>query len=293
MSTDMPWPKEEPVGENPPEGAPINYYLKNDASVVSLEIVDARGRVVRRYASTDSLPYAIPTDATAPVPRYWYRVPAKLSSVAGAHRWYWDVHYQNLPAVGGGGFGFGGGGGGGGGAGLPISAIAGNTAPASRAPWAAAGNYTVRLTVDGKTYTQPITVKQDPRVKTAAATMRDVYSLTDSLYFTQKALQSASDSARAALSRSANDSTNAKRITAVLDAPDPKAPAPANPNAPRPAAPGTIRAALTTVSGFTNSLQAADVAPTANQRSAIEAALRDANAALGKWAVLKAKLPRT
>jgi photosystem II stability/assembly factor-like uncharacterized protein len=290
MSTDMPWPKEEPVGENPPDGAAIDYYLSRDMAAVSLEILDARGRVVRRYASSDSLPYAIPTDATAPVPRYWYRPPAKLSSVAGAHRWYWDVHYQNLPAVGGG-FGFGGGGGGGGGAGLPISAIAGNTAPASRAPWAAVGNYTVRLTVEGTEFTQPITVRQDPRVKTSAAAMHEVYSLTDSLYFAQKKLEDASDEARAALAKA--DAQNAPRITAVLDAPDPKAPAPANPNAPRPAAAGTLRAALTTASGLTNSLQQADVAPTANQRTAIGAALKDANAALTKWGALKALLPKS
>ena len=93
------------------------------------------------------------------------------------------MHYQNLPGVGGG-FG-GGGGGGGGGAGLPISAVAGKTAPAPRAPWVAPGNYTVRLTVDGKTQTQPLVVKQDTRVKTPAVAMREVYALTDSMYFTR------------------------------------------------------------------------------------------------------------
>lgn len=244
MSTDMPWPKEEPVGENPPDGAAIDYYLKGDASVVALEIVDARGRVVRRYTSTDSLPFTVPSPATAPVPTYWYSQPTRLRSTAGWHRWHWDVHYQNLPAVGGGGFG---GGGGGGGAGLPINSVAGRGAPAPRAPWVAAGRYTVRLTVDGKTFTQPITVKQDPRVQTSAVAMAQVYKLTDSLYFTQKRLHEA---------------------IAVLPTPPDSATA------------ATLRGALQPVAALTNSLQQADVPATATQRAAIGAALRNANAAL-------------
>ncbi len=102
VSTDMPWPIEEPTGPNPPEGAIINYYLKSAASgPVTLEILQADGRLVRRYASDD--PAApIPEPANAPVPTYWYRAPQKLATSAGMHRFQWDVHYQPLPAGGGG-----------------------------------------------------------------------------------------------------------------------------------------------------------------------------------------------
>jgi hypothetical protein len=41
----------------------------------------------------------------------------------------------------------------------------------------------VKLTVDGKSYTQPITVKQDPRVKTAALTMQTIYADTKAAYY--------------------------------------------------------------------------------------------------------------
>ena len=41
----------------------------------------------------------------------------------------------------------------------------------------------VRLTVDGKTYTQSLRVKMDPRVKTPALVMQQVYSLTRTMYF--------------------------------------------------------------------------------------------------------------
>ena len=43
-----------------------------------------------------------------------------------------------------------------------------NTVPSINSPWVAAGAYTVKLTVDGKSYTQPLTVKMDPRVKATA-----------------------------------------------------------------------------------------------------------------------------
>jgi ABC-type transport system substrate-binding protein len=50
----MPWPKEEPTGPNPPEGAMINYYLKSASSgPVTLEIRQQDGRLVRRYSSSD------------------------------------------------------------------------------------------------------------------------------------------------------------------------------------------------------------------------------------------------
>src|SRR5437879_12753871 len=83
----------------------------------------------------------------------WSPPPQVLSAEAVMPRFMWDLHYQ--PAPGGGGRG-----------GLPIAAIAHDTAPAINAPWVAAGAYTVKLTVDGRSYTQPLTVKMDPRVKT-------------------------------------------------------------------------------------------------------------------------------
>src|SRR5262249_13409468 len=53
-NTDTPLPVDEPAGENPPDGAVIDYFLaKPAAGVVSLEIFDAQGRLVRRYSSQD------------------------------------------------------------------------------------------------------------------------------------------------------------------------------------------------------------------------------------------------
>ncbi|MEI6667165.1 MAG: glycoside hydrolase [Acidobacteriota bacterium] len=171
MNTDMPLPPDEPRAENPPDGAMIDYVLKNAAAgPVMLEIVDAAGKTVRRYASTDPVEPQDP--ATAAVPLYWYRAPKALSAAAGMHRFLWDLHYQALP----------GGGGRGGGGGLPSAAVPFDTAPASNAPWAAPGTYTMRLTVNGKSSTQPLAVRIDPRVKTPAPALLQQTTLSRALY---------------------------------------------------------------------------------------------------------------
>ena len=138
---------------------------------MTLEILQQDGRLIRRYSSDDPVT-PIPDAAGAPVPLYWYRPPQVLSTAAGMHRFMWDVHCQPLQ-----------GGGGGGRGGLAIAAIPFNTGPAVGTPWANPGTYTVKLTVNGRSYTQPITVKQDPRVKTPALAMQQVYSLTKAMYF--------------------------------------------------------------------------------------------------------------
>jgi hypothetical protein len=57
-----------------------------------------------------------------------------------------------------------------------------NTVPAPNSPWVAPGKYTVRLTVNGKSYAQPITVKLDPRVKTPAAGIAQQSDLSKQMY---------------------------------------------------------------------------------------------------------------
>ncbi len=167
--TDTPLPQEEPAGENPPDGAIINYFLKENAkNEVVLEVFDAVGQSIRRFSSTDK-PYTIPENN---VPAYWIRPQQILSGEAGAHRFTWDLHHQplNLPPS------------------YPISAIYKNTAPEPTSPWVLPGNYNVKLTVNGKTYVRPLTVKIDPRVKTSAVNLKMQYDLSVQCY---KGLQQA------------------------------------------------------------------------------------------------------
>ena len=137
-----PTQKDEAWAENPPTGAIIDYYLKLGATgPVVLEILDGTGSAVRRYASTDPV---VPIDPNTLVTNaVWQRPQESLATSAGMHRFVWDFRPQ--PPSGGRG-GRGGGGGGRGGA-APVT-------PAT---------YSVKLTVNGQSYTQPLIVKPDPR----------------------------------------------------------------------------------------------------------------------------------
>jgi photosystem II stability/assembly factor-like uncharacterized protein len=245
-NTDTPLPPDEPRHPNPPEGAIIDYYLGQDATgPVVLEIFEATGKLVRHYSSAEPPP-PLPDPATsAPLPLYWYRRPMPLSATAGMHRVTWDVHYQPLA---------GGGAGRGGGAGLPIAAVPYDTVPAPTTPWVAPGEYSVTLTVNGKTLSQPMTVKQDPRVKTPALAMQQVYALSRAMYFETKAI---TDAAAAAQKAGTTDAAAA------------------------------LETAAQGLRGVLNSLQAADVPATARQLKAIAEARATSTAALAKWKAVK------
>ena len=173
LTTDTPIPQEEPAGDNPPDGAIIDFYLNQKASEVRLEILDARNNIVRTYSSNDK-PYIIPPNN---VPPYWIRPQEILPSDAGAHRFVWDMHFQplNVPPS------------------YPIAAIYKNTAPDPTSPWIMAGNYTVRLTVDGKIFSQPLIVKMDPRVKTSIVDLQKQHDISFKAYSLRKQLMSVMD----------------------------------------------------------------------------------------------------
>lgn len=284
-STDMPWPKEEPTGANPPDGAIIDYYLKSAASgPVVLEIRKNDGRLVRRYSSDDPVT-PIPDPKSAPVPVYWYRPPQVLSTSAGMHRFLWDVHYQPLAGAAGGGRG-----------GLPIQAIPHNTPPPATTPWVAPGTYTLTLIVGGRSYSQPITVRQDPRVTTPAAVMARVYALTEAMYFGAVEIQEAAAELAALRAQAAKiqaQGAAAQALAAFIE----KAAAleglpPAaggGRGAPAGAAPAadTLRGALALLGGQMNSMQAADVEPTALTLAAVNAALSAAEAVTARWQALR------
>lgn len=161
LNTDTPLPPDEPTGENPPDGATIDYYLPVSISgVVALELRDSSGALVRRYASDDE-PERV--DSSANIPLYWPRQPRTLPATPGMHRWVWDLHYPR-PKV----FSFS----------YPIAAVPGNTEMQPVGPWVLPGRYTVRLTANGRTYTQPIVVRMDPRVKTPLAGIAEMHRLS-------------------------------------------------------------------------------------------------------------------
>jgi photosystem II stability/assembly factor-like uncharacterized protein len=159
MNNDTPLPPEEPAGENPPDGAIIDYYLNSNSSTpITIEISNEKGNVIRTFSSNDTL-YKIPA---VNIPLYWIRPQQILSAQAGAHRFTWDMKYAplNVPSQ------------------YPIAAVVNNTAPQSTAPWVLPGNYTIRLKVGSKIMEQTITITMDPRVKTSMSDLKRQYELS-------------------------------------------------------------------------------------------------------------------
>jgi hypothetical protein len=233
------------------------------------------------------------------------------------HRFLWDVHLQPL----------GPGAAAGGGLGavptqLPIQAIPYNSPTAATTPWAAPGTYTVKLTVDGKSYSQPIVVKQDPRVKTAALEMQKVYALTNAMYFGAADAQAAALTLGAMRDQIASLSSRAQgpaaqalaefeKKAAALEgtrpaagggrgggrggrggrgapAGDQPAAGPATGRGAAPAeAPDTLWGTVASLSAVMNSMQAADVAPTANTLNAVTAAQANAARVMARWTAFR------
>ena len=173
MYTDTPVPQEEPAGENPPDGAMIEYYLSAPAKEVRLDILyrtstgfELNGKVVRSYSNTDTL-YKI---GDVNIPNYWIRPQQILSAEPGHHRFVWDMKYTplNVPVS------------------YPISAVYMNTPPDQTAPWVLPGMYTVKLTIDGTVYTQTFAVKMDPRVKTSVKDLETQHDLSLQCYQRRK-----------------------------------------------------------------------------------------------------------
>jgi photosystem II stability/assembly factor-like uncharacterized protein len=201
-NTDTPLPPEEPQGQNPPYGAIIYYSLGAQTSgPVTLEILDAQGKLVRRYSSAK--PPAKPDMSQFAVAPYWAAPPQPLSAAAGMHRFVWSLHYSMPKSVA---------------PDFPIAAVPHETPLGPRGPLAAPGEYTVRLIADGQTQTQSFALKIDPRVKTTQAGLvaqtqlgLEISSAMDRTY---AAMEQAKDLGK----RDASDTARTERIATAGNA---------------------------------------------------------------------------
>jgi photosystem II stability/assembly factor-like uncharacterized protein len=273
LNTDTPIPPDEPAGENPAEGAMIDYRLEQDASgAVTLEIKDGKGNVVRHYSSADPAP---PVDSNLKVPAYWVRPPQTLSNARGMHRFLWNMHFAPVPGVE---------------PEYPMTAVAYNTAPEATSPWVMAGDYSAVLTVNGKNFTQPLTVKMDPRVKASAADLTQQFELSKGLYEIRPALETINNS----LGRLSAEIGKAKElagqnaVTAQLEAMLKKLQEIAGPPRPRPSPTLSLelREKLLTLFG---SLQKIDAAPTPAIRAAVADLQREAQSIIARWQTIEAE----
>jgi photosystem II stability/assembly factor-like uncharacterized protein len=262
LNTDTPLPPEEPAGENPPDGAMIDYFLPKDANgPVTIEIKDAKGWSVRKFSSAD-----VPVEANPKrlkIPSYWIRPPQSLSAKAGLRRFLWDMHYTPVPDLE---------------PEFPISATYRNTAPAATSPWAAPGDYTVTLTIDGKTFSQPLTVTMDPRVKASAADLQEQFDLSWKLYQVRLKLAPIGkkfDNIAEQLTKLRAKAAERSDVTQKLEA-FAQTLMKFGPPHPRPGAPPSLFILESTTRLF-NEIERADAAPTA----AVKAAVADLETKVG------------
>jgi len=164
-NTDTPLPPEEPAGKNPPDGAMIDFWLRSAASgPVVIDISDAEGKLVRHFSSVDK-PEAVDANQLN-IPTYWIRPPQAVSDEQGMHRFLWDLHYPQPDSLQ---------------RQYPISATYRDTPRYPLGPSAPPGNYNVKLTVDGRSYTRSFTVKMDPRVKSSTEDLRQQFELESNI----------------------------------------------------------------------------------------------------------------
>ncbi|HEY1656662.1 MAG TPA: hypothetical protein VGF86_16275 [Candidatus Tumulicola sp.] len=163
VNTDTPLPPEEPAGENPPDGAILDYALAGDATRVALTIYDEDGRVVRHYASDDSPPPPIPNlDKAA----FWERPFLRPATGSGMHRFVWDLHEAPPRSVA---------------YDLPISAVEEDTPRVPQGALVLPGRYAVELDVDGVKTRRPLTLSMDPRIAISGTALLRQYALAREL----------------------------------------------------------------------------------------------------------------
>ncbi|HZQ67309.1 MAG TPA: glycoside hydrolase [Terriglobales bacterium] len=273
--TDTPVPPDEPAAQNPPDGAVIDYYLAKPAEgALRLEILDAAGKAVRSYASTDPPAATEESLKKQLIPLYWIRMPRALGTDAGHHRWVWDLRYAEPVSTE---------------HEYPISAVPHDTPRLPQGPLALPGQYTVRLSVNGKTYTAPLTVKMDPRVKITPAALSQLFSLESRLssmlsdsstaVLQAQAVRSQLDKLKSQASGSVADAvkTAGEELTAIYDQTGKPGAAPAN----------TLKRLNGNASALYFAIGQSDAQPTTVQVETTDTLGRDLPAALKSWSDFK------
>lgn len=171
MFADTPLPPEEPTGQNPPDGAIIDYYLPKDAQEVILEVFNAQKELVNTFRSDAILKQ--PDTTQLPHPTYWMKPLAKPSSQKGHQRYIWNLRYADPPGAK---------------RSYAIAAVQNSTPDGPVGPFVAPGTYTIRLTVDGAVSEQKMRVRLDPRSKLTVDDLNMQTTLSLSVYKTYSEL---------------------------------------------------------------------------------------------------------
>jgi photosystem II stability/assembly factor-like uncharacterized protein len=158
---DTPFPPEVPHALNPPDGAIIYYsFATKPEGEITIDVLDSAGTTLRHMSSIAAEP--VKEAARPPNPNFWLLPPQALEANAGLNRANWDLRLDSPPAFT---------------HSFEINANPGLTPPTPEGIVAPAGKYTIKLTANGKTLTQQVTVTDDPRSPATGAAIRAQYAL--------------------------------------------------------------------------------------------------------------------
>ncbi len=171
VNADTPFPPEVPHALNPPDGVVFYYSLpRAPTGPVTVDVLDTGGNVVRHMSSVASEPVK---EATyPPEPNFWLAKPMGLPTEPGLNRATWDFRYDAPPAFS---------------HSFEINANPGLTPPSPEGVMVPPGNYTLRLAVDGRSYTQTAVIRNDPRSVATPAGLRAQTELALKYYAGSKA----------------------------------------------------------------------------------------------------------
>jgi len=154
-----PLPPEEPTAKNPPDGAMVDYYLDSKASQVTLDIYDQNGALVRHIASGQKPA----THPPLPIAERWFPGPSVLEISPGMHRYVWDLRWKSSGDA-------------------ELGDDDEDSYGSPPGPRTVPATYALKLTVDGKSYKQPLKVGMDPRSSATSEVLQDQLRLALQIY---------------------------------------------------------------------------------------------------------------
>ncbi len=208
VGADTPFPPEVPHALNPADGVQVDYWLAQaPRGDITLDVLDASGALVRHMSSAAITP--VPEAARPPHPNFWVETPKPLPTNVGDNRTNWDLRYDSPSSFT---------------HSFEINANPGLTPASPEGPVAIPGTYTLKLTVDGKSYTQTVAIKPDPHSPATVAAIAAQHALQMKLvqginasYEGHRMAQALRDTLRAAASHAGDGAAIVNRLAAQLD----------------------------------------------------------------------------
>jgi hypothetical protein len=275
VGADTPFPPEVPHALNPDQGVQVDYWLAQaPRGEIALDVLDASGAMVRHMSSAAIAP--VPEAARPPEPNFWVATPKPLPANVGGNRTNWDLRYDSPNSFT---------------HSFDINANPGLTPPSPEGPVAIPGTYTLKLTVDGKSYTQTVAIKPDPHSPATVAAITAQHALQMKLlqginaaYEGHRMAQTLRDALRAAANgASADAAAKANALAAQLDTIAGMGGGGRGRGRGGQGGPPNFQALNSAMVGQLNAQDLGDLAPTSAMLAAYAASCRDLGKAVAAW----------